>query len=117
MDKTTIDRLKGTLIVPAGLTVALIPFSLLIGWNLVSMVAFWLLITPFLTVYLPTVASGSRYKLSKSIAGMLMFYGLMVILIFEHSGTDYFKVMLFSAWINVLVVGVFLRATQKEAGV
>jgi hypothetical protein len=40
------EQLKGTLIVPIVLVAVLIPFSMLIGWNLLTAILFWFLIVP-----------------------------------------------------------------------
>lgn len=55
MNKKSKDILKATLIVPFCLILVLIPYSMLIGWNLFTGVLFWYVITPALTIYLPGI--------------------------------------------------------------
>ena len=120
MNKDTRNKLWGTLSVPVGLSIMLVPFSLLIGWNLVTLVTFWLVLTPGLAICLPMVISGKEHQMFKSIAGLLAFYALMVLLIFEHFRSDYFKLMIVSALVNTALVAIFSRAagsgTARSAG-
>lgn len=62
MNKDTRDKLWGTLSVPVGLSIMLVPFSLLIGWNLGTLVTFWPVLTPRLPICLPLVVSGADLK-------------------------------------------------------
>jgi hypothetical protein len=106
MDKESKDKLKGTMIVPVGLAIILVPFSLLIGWNLVTLILFWFVLTPGLTIYLPTLVSSKKNHLFESFTGLVIFYGLMVFMIYDHYKTDYFQLMMVSCVINVIVVSV-----------
>lgn len=112
MDKEFKDKLVGTLIVPFGLAIILVPFSLLIGWNLITLIVFWLVLTPGLTIYLPTVVSASQNQLFKSVVGLIVFYGFIVFLIYEHYKTDYFKVMILSGLVNLVFVSTMLWARR-----
>jgi hypothetical protein len=98
------DKLKGTLTVPAALGFVLILFSILIGWNLMTLILFWLIIIPGLTIYLPTIISSNKSHLFKSLVGMLIFYGIMVFMIYDHYDSDYFKVMIVSGVMNLVFV-------------
>lgn len=51
MAKETKDKLKGAMIVPFGLSIILVPFSILIGWNGLTLILFWFVLTPGLTIY------------------------------------------------------------------
>ena len=104
MDKSSKDKLKGTMIVPVGLAIVLVPFSLLIGWNLVTLILFWFVLTPGLTIFLPTLVSSNRKRLLESLIGLMIFYGIMVFMIYDHYKTDYFQVMILSCVINVIIV-------------
>ena len=104
MDKESKDKLKGTMIVPVGLAIILVPFSMLIGWNLVTLILFWFVLTPGLTIYLPTLVSSNKKHLFESLVGLIIFYGLMVFMIYDHHKTDYFQVMIVSCVINVILV-------------
>ena len=108
MDKESKDKLKGTLIVPVGLAIILVPFSMLIGWNLITMILFWLVLTPGLTIYLPTLVSSNKNHLFESIVGLIIFYGTMVFMIYDHYKTDYFHVMILSCLINVILVSAIM---------
>src|SRR5687768_11346846 len=104
MDKESKDKLKGTLIVPVGLAIILVPFSLLIGWNLITLILFWFVLTPGLTLYLPTLVSDNKSHLFESVVGLIIFYGMMVFMIYDHYKTDYFQVMAVSGLINLILV-------------
>ncbi len=100
------DQLKGTLIVPICLAVILVPFSILIGWNLITLFLFWFVLIPTLTLYLPTRISKNKSHLLESLVGLIIFYAIMVFLIYDHYKTDYFKIMIISCAINFLLVAV-----------
>ena len=104
MNQELKDKLKGTLIVPVGLSVVLVPFSILIGWNLATLVLFWFMITPGLSIYLPTIVSPSKNHLFESLAGLIIFYAIIVFMIYDHYKSDYFQVMIVSFVINLIVV-------------
>ena len=78
MEKETKDKLKGTLIVPVGLAIMLAPFSILIGWNLITAILFWLVLTPGLTIFLPPLVSRNKSHLFESLVGLTVFYSFMV---------------------------------------
>ena len=104
MDKESKDKLKGTMIVPVGLAIILVPYSIFIGWNGATLVLFWLVLTPALTIYLPTLVSTNKRHLFESIVGLIPFYGLMVFMIYDHYKSDYFQFMIISCVINVILV-------------
>lgn len=117
MSKQVRDQLKGTLVVPVALAIVLIPFSLLIGWNLLTLILFWLLIVPALTIYLPTVVSTNKNHFFESSLGLMMFYGLMVFMIYDHYKTDYFRVMIVSCFVNLILISLitwFKRSMTKH---
>jgi len=93
---------------PIGLAVAVVPFSILIGWNLVTVVLFWFLLVPGLAIYLPSLILRNKVHLNESLIGLLIFYALIVFMIYDHYQTDYFKVMIFSCIINLILVSVTL---------
>ncbi|WPP49282.1 hypothetical protein [Catalinimonas niigatensis] len=108
---------KGICIVTIGLAMVLIPFSLLVGWNIFTLLLFWFMIVPALTLYLPKMMNKDRNHLFESLAGMVLFYGLMVFMIYDHYQTDYFQVMMYSCGFNLLVVTLFgwLRMRHSRA--
>ena len=106
MDKNSKDKLKGTLIVPVGLAIILIPFSMLIGWNLITAILFWLVLTPGLTIYLPKLVSRNKNHLFESLLGLIIFYSIMVFMIYDHYKSDYFQLMIWSCAINLILVSV-----------
>ena len=104
MEKKSKDRLKGTLIVPIGLAIILVPYSRLIGWNGATLILFWFVITPGLATYLPTLVSDRKNHLFESLWGLAIFYAIMVFMIYDHYKTDYFQLMIWSGAVNLLLV-------------
>ncbi len=115
MENISINKLKGVLIVPIGIAIILVPLSLLIGWNLVTLIVFWLVITPALTIYLPKLVSKNINHLFESLVGMGIFYALMVLMIYDHYQSDYFQLMMWSGVINLISVTVHLRWPTVQA--
>lgn len=115
MDKGYKDKLKGTLIVPLGLAIILVPFSILIGWNLMTLILFWLLLTPGLSIYLPTLVLRNKNHLFESLVGLMIFYVIMVFMIYDHYKTDYFQLMILSCAINVILVSVITWTKRPGA--
>jgi len=113
MDKKSKDKLKGTLIVPIGLTIILVPFSILIGWNLLTLIMFWFVLIPGLTIYLPTKFSRNRNHLIESLLGLIIFYAIMVFMIYDHYKTDYFQIMILSFVINLTLVSIFTLTRRQ----
>lgn len=114
MNKESKYKLCGTLIVPFGLAILLAPYSMLIGWNLMTMVLFWLVLTPTLTIYLPTLVSRNKNHLLESVLGMTIFYALMVFMIYDHYKTDTFQFMIWSSVINLILVSVIIWIRTPE---
>lgn len=98
---------KGTCIVTIGLAMVLIPFSLLVGWNIFTLLLFWFMIVPALTLYLPKMVNKDKNHVFESLTGMILFYGLMIFMIYDHYQTDYFQVMMYSCGFNLLIVTLF----------
>ena len=115
MDKVNIQALlKGILAVPTGLAIVLIPYSLFIGWNLPTLLLFWFVVIPTLTIYLPARVSKNSSHLLESVGGLSLFYGLMVVMIYEHYQTDYFRVMGFSCFLNLALVALFTFPARRK---
>ncbi|MEM9325863.1 MAG: hypothetical protein AAGA85_09410 [Bacteroidota bacterium] len=94
-----------TLFIPVALFALLAPYSLLVGWNFFSAVLFWFIVIPATTVQLPKVLKVTRRPLGFQIIGLLFFYGFIHFLIYEHSQTDLYQVMMTSCLFNLIAVG------------
>ena len=112
MKKHFKEQVKGALLVPVGLAIVLAPFSLLVGWNLLTAILFWFVITPALSLYLPKTVSKSKNHFFESLLGLMIFYGLMVFMIYEHYKSDLFRVMIFSCLVNLILISV-ITWTQR----
>lgn len=116
MTKKCKNKFKGTLVVPFGLAIILAPCSLIVGWNLLTLILFWLMLTPALAIYLPTLVSSNNNHWFESILGTAIFYALMVFLIYDHYKTDYFQFMIWSCTINLVLVSfvVWIRTPETK---
>jgi hypothetical protein len=115
MDNNIKNQIKRTLFVPAGIAVVVVPYSLLIGWNLMTLALFWFFIVPALAVYLPRLASKNNSHLLESVAGLLIFYGIMAFMIYDHYKTDYFKIMILSCFLNIILISSVTWARNQQA--
>lgn len=98
-----------------GLIMVLIPVSMLLGWNLLNALAFWFGLVPILSYHLPLKVSSSQGHLLKSLVGMLLFYGLMVFMIYDHYQTDLYHVIIASCSVNILVVSGVVLARRYQS--
>ena len=97
-----------------GLALILIPFSLIIEWNVISLIFFWFLIVPLISFIIPRIIPSNRLKLFQSIIGMILFYGIMIFMIYKQSETDYFRVMAISGIVNLIIVLGFNTVVTKS---
>tara|TARA_R110001599_G_scaffold262301_1_gene462762 strand:- start:5587 stop:5940 length:354 start_codon:yes stop_codon:yes gene_type:complete len=103
-------NLKSTLAIPLAMVIILIPFSLLIGWNMASMVVFWFVLIPLVSHLIPRKAFKSANPMKESIIGLTIFYALMTFMIYEH--TEFLHLMMISFVVNLLVV-FFIKLDKK----
>ena len=108
------NHLKGTLIVPVALFILMVPFSFFVKWNLLTLVLFWFALIPIVTLYLPGMVSKTKNHLFESLAGLMIFYGIMVFMIYDHHQSDYFQLMMISCLVNLIVVSgvTYLRSSN-----
>jgi hypothetical protein len=98
----------------AGLALILIPFSLIIGWSVISLISFWFIIVPLFSFIIPHLIPGNRLKLLQSIIGMILFYGIMIFMIYKQSETDYFRAMAVSGIVNLILLLGFNTLVTKS---
>lgn len=102
--KKLANCLKGILLVLLGLSIVFVPFSLLVGWNLFSLFLFWFIVIPTLTFYLPAKILKGANHLRESIGGLIIFYGIIVFMIYDHYKTDFFQIMILSFFVNLILI-------------
>ena len=110
-----IEILKGTFIVPVVLAIVFVPYSLFIGWNLITLLLFWFVIIPALTIYSPTKVSNNKSHLFESLVGLIMFYAFMVFMIYNHYQTDYFQIMMLSCVVNIILISTITGFKRVKA--
>lgn len=98
--------LRVALIVPGCIFLYVITFSYFFGGNrnLVITLASWFVIIPLMNVFLSKIISGKKNLAYKSLISLLIFYGIMVFMIYEHYQTDFFKIMIASMVFNASVM-------------
>lgn len=102
----------GIFVTALAIAIVLVPFSVLIGWNIFTLVLFWLVITPTLAIYIPTRLSKNTSHLLESLAGLTLFYAVIVFMIYDHYKSDYFQMMMVSYVINLIMI-VAINATRR----
>jgi hypothetical protein len=102
------DRMRGTVIVPVGLTAVLILFSMIVGWNAVTVILYFFFVVPSLAIYLPRVVSEKRSLAFKSLMGLIIFYAFMVFMTYDHYASDYFQVMMIGFVVNIIAVSIII---------
>ena len=83
-------------IVPSCIFLVLVPYSVIAGWNGLTLFIFWFLLCPALTLYLNALLLRKSYRIWKALISMVAFYGFMVFMIYKHFATDFFAVMMIS---------------------
>jgi hypothetical protein len=86
---------------------------MLIGWNLVTTILFWFVLTPVLTIYMTTSTRGNKDHLFESLVGMTFFYAIMVFIIYDHYKTAFFEIMAVSFVVNMILISVISRAKKR----
>ena len=108
------EGIKGTLSVVFGLAIILIPYSLLIGWNILTAGLFWFVIIPALAIYVPGRVSRNSDHVAESLSGLAIFYAGMIVMIYTHYNSDFFLIMIISCLVNLVLVGVILWMQKSE---
>ena len=112
MEPKSITIFRGAFVVVLALFIALIPFSFIMGWNLITLFLFWFILVPAISIYMPAKILKTKDWLIQAFGGMVLFYGVMVLMIFKHYQTDYFKIMIVSGGVNLVVVAGFFLAKR-----
>lgn len=112
MEKKSITIFRGAFIVVLTLFIVLVPFSFLMGWNLITLFLFWFILVPAVAIYLPAKILKNEDWLIQAFGGLVSFYVVMVFMIYKHYQTDYFKIMIVSGGVNLVVVAGFFLAKK-----
>ncbi|MEM8524064.1 MAG: hypothetical protein AAGG68_05460 [Bacteroidota bacterium] len=114
MPKNLLISLKEVLLIPIAASFLLAAYSLIIGWNLPTLLLFWFILLPFLAYKLPKMLSQKESLLKQSLIGLTLFYAIMVFMIYEHSQTDYFLVMMISFVVNLGLIALVSWVRKQE---
>lgn len=103
------SKLRGNLAFSSGLVVLslfglLAPYSLLLGWNFITLLLFWFILVPIISI----VSSRFYNKINKNwiagIIGCIVFYSFMVFMIYSHYKSDFFKIMILSSLSSIFII-------------
>ena len=65
-------------------------------------------------MYLPSLVSSNQNHLIETVLGLIVFYSIMVFMIYDHYQTDYFKAMIVSFVINLIVVSIWSKSKDSD---
>lgn len=95
------QKLLQTFIVPFGIFLVLVPVSLILGWNFLTLLLFWFIIMPALAYYLPEIVAKTKSHVAESLIGLMIFYCFMILMIYSHYQSDFFIIMIVSCFVNL----------------
>ena len=107
--KDTIQKLRqhwrvSVLFVTLCLIAGLVPFSLFIGWNLVTAIMFWFILVPLISWVSAKFCMDRTRQIIVGIVGCVFFYLIIILMIFNHYQTDLFKLMIFSSITSLALI-------------
>lgn len=82
--------------IPLCIVLLLVPYSLLFGGNVFTLLLFWFVIVPGVAVFLNAKLLKETKPGWKVVVGLISFYSFMIMMTYQHYATDYFAVMMFS---------------------
>jgi hypothetical protein len=105
--------LKVVLIIPLCVFLALALCSLLVRYNVITMILYyivsWFVILPGIILYLSSKLLRKEHRVWKAMVSMITFYGFMVFMIYKHYATDFFMLMMISfLWNSGVMITVML---------
>lgn len=107
-------KIRGIVSVTIGLILVLVPYSLFIRWNLITLLLFWFVIVPAAAQIIPIWFSKNKYHVVESIAGMMIFYLIMVFMIYLQYKSDFFEVVMISFVVNILLIMAIASMKRKQ---
>ncbi len=114
MKLTRVNKYLSSVVVLVGLIIILIPFGLIFGMSLLPNIIFWFFVVPFLAFSFGTKICISQDQMFASLTGLLLFYGFMVFMIYEHYQSDFFKLMLLSMVTGIPALIIKVREKRKQ---
>lgn len=105
------STLSLSLIVPTGVFIVLLAYSLLIGWNAGTTLLFWFVVLP-ISVYLllKALRHGNRWH---PLVATTFIYLWTFFMIYKHYASDYFVLVLISFVFNGIIM--FLVALSSKS--
>lgn len=106
---------KIAILIPLCLFVVMAPYSLLLGWNVITLIIFWFFIVPGVILYLSARLFKDSRVTGKAMVSLITFYSIMVFMTYKHFQSDYFAMMLFSFLFNLLVMGLVMFVERRDS--
>ncbi|MGC1240152.1 MAG: hypothetical protein WA874_01125 [Chryseosolibacter sp.] len=97
-----------TIVIPLCVFVVMVPYSLLIGWSLVTASVFWLLVFPAVTLYLCSRFLRDDNSDWMGMIAMASFYLFMALMSHWNNHTDFYTVMTICVIYNMSIMGLIL---------
>ncbi|MBT3208038.1 MAG: hypothetical protein HN704_08015 [Bacteroidetes bacterium] len=91
-------------VVIASLSAVLVPYSLLFGWNVISVIVFWFFLVPLVSIAAARFYFNEKKQYLVSIVGCFLFYMCMLFMIYEHYLSDFFVMMMISMITSLIVI-------------
>ncbi len=101
--------------IPLCVLAVLVPYSLLLRWNVWTLLLFWFIILPVLTIYLSVKLLRGYHRMSQALLSMTTFYAFIIFMIYDHYQSDYFLLMIVSMVYNTLVMLVVMFVDCHDA--
>ena len=108
------EFVKMILVIPFCVGMVLAAFSLLLGWNLITLIIFWFIIVPLLSLYLSSKLLGKENEVSSGMISMTSFYAIMVFMIYRQAESDFFKIMMVSFLYNLLILITVMLSERRH---
>ena len=95
MKTLKLNLFLATFLTALSLFVVLVPYSLFLGWNLITTLFFWFILLP-IVANLTSYFFRSPDNLVAAVLGEVLFYAFMIFMIYKHYKSDVFTVMVYS---------------------
>ena len=122
MISEAIQKLRRNLMVSAiivtfSLVTILVPYSLILGWNLFTSILFWFVLVPLISILTARFYDNPEKQSLAGIIGCLFFYLVIIFMIYSSYQSDQFKLMIVSIFSSLFFIWILNRAIRwKDFG-
>ncbi len=86
------------------LILVLIPYSIFLGWNAITLILFWFILVPLVAHYSSRIIKDVKNNLIPAMGGAFLFYSVMIILTYKQYESDYFTIIKYSVIPSLLII-------------